>query len=168
MLRPLPRPAPRHSASLFHPISQLSFLRAARMLKWINPDELAAMIKSDKVPMHDYCIVDVRDDDWRGGNIKGSFNSPSHDFLHKVDDLVERTKAVPTVIFHCALSQVRGPKAARIYSETRDILQSKGEDTPHEVYVLRGGFQDFQAKFRDDPQLVENWDKEVWGTELSI
>ncbi|KAI0074113.1 Rhodanese-like protein [Panus rudis PR-1116 ss-1] len=136
--------------------------------KYISADELAAVIKSDKVPRKDYFIVDVRDDDWRGGNIKGAHNAPSYDFLAKVDDLVQQTKDIPMVVFHCALSQVRGPKAARIYAETRNLLQSKGQDIPHQVYVLRGGFSDFQAKYKDDPDLVENWDKEVWASEWSI
>ena len=69
--------------------------------------ELAAIIKSEKVPMKDYCVIDVRDDDWAGGNIKGSHNSPSSQFYVHVHDLVEKTKNVPTVVFHCALSQVR-------------------------------------------------------------
>jgi len=138
------------------------------MVKYMSPDELAALIKSDKVPMKDYCIVDVRDDDWYGGNIKGSHNSPSQAFHTKVDELVAQTKDVPTVIFHCALSQVRGPKAASIYAETRDILEANGVDKPHEVFVLRGGFHDFQAKYKDDPDLVENWKKEVWGSEYSF
>ena len=73
----------------------------------MRSQELAALMKSDKVVGRDYCIVDVRDDDWYGGNIKGSRNSPSHGFLSKVDELVAQTKDVPTVIFHCALSQVR-------------------------------------------------------------
>ncbi|KAI0736312.1 Rhodanese-like protein [Fomitopsis betulina] len=136
------------------------------MFKYISPDELASLMKSDKVVGRDYYIVDVRDDDWYGGNIKGSRNSPSHGFLSKVDELVAQTKDVPTVIFHCALSQVRGPKAARIYSETRDLLQTQGKDKSHEVLVLRGGFQDFQARYRDDPDLVENWKDEVWGSGL--
>lgn len=64
-------------------------------------------MKSDKVLGKDYFIVDVRDDDYEGGNIKGSHNSPSSYFLAKVDALVEKTKDIPIVIFHCALSQVR-------------------------------------------------------------
>lgn len=133
------------------------------MVKYISPDELAAIMKSGKVPMKDYCVVDVRDDDWHGGNIKGAHNSPSHGFLAKLDNLVAETKHIPIVIFHCALSQVRGPKAARIYAETRDLLEAEDEDKPHEVCVLRGGFQDFQAKYKDDPELVENWSHEIWG-----
>lgn len=138
------------------------------LVKYITPDDLATVIKSDQVPNKDYCIIDVRDDDWHGGNIKGAQNSPSHGFLHKVDKLVKDTKNIPLVVFHCALSQVRGPKAARIYAETRDLLQTEGEDIPHEVMVLRGGFEDFQAKFHRDPELVENWDQEVWASQWSI
>ncbi|KAI0696283.1 Rhodanese-like domain-containing protein [Cytidiella melzeri] len=137
-------------------------------VKYMTPDDLAAIIKSSKTPNKDYCIIDVRDDDWNGGNIKGSQNSPSSGFSLKVTQVVEDTKDVPLVVFHCALSQVRGPKAARLYAETRDLLQAEGEDIPHEVMILRGGFSDFQAKFRKDPELVENWDAEVWASQWAI
>jgi hypothetical protein len=36
----------------------------------------------------------------------------------------------------------------QIYAETRDKLQAEGKDSEHEVLVLRGGFGDFQAKFK--------------------
>lgn len=136
--------------------------------KYITADRLAAIIKSDKVPKTDYYVVDVRDDDWRGGNIKGSSNHPSYSFMDSVNQLVQETKDVPTVIFHCALSQVRGPKAARVYAETRDSLEAEGKDKAHEVLILQGGFTDFQAKFKDDPLLVENWDKDVWGSDWAF
>jgi rhodanese-related sulfurtransferase len=66
--------------------------------------ELAAIIKSDKT---DYLVVDVRDDDYAGGNIINAQNWPSHNFNWKVNELVEKTKDVKTVVFHCALSQIR-------------------------------------------------------------
>ncbi|KIM89507.1 hypothetical protein PILCRDRAFT_813443 [Piloderma croceum F 1598] len=130
------------------------------MVKYITGDELAALIKSDKVPSKDYLVVDVRDDDYAGGNILNGQNWPSQDFGQKVGELVEKTKDAKTVVFHCALSQVRGPKAARIYEEARNNLQGRGA---HEVFVLRGGFSQFQAKYKDDPALVENWDKNIWA-----
>lgn len=37
---------------------------------------------------------------------------------------------------------------SQIYSETRDNLQIAGKDQPHDVCILRGGFTEFQAKFR--------------------
>ncbi|EGN98464.1 hypothetical protein SERLA73DRAFT_138929 [Serpula lacrymans var. lacrymans S7.3] len=137
------------------------------MVKYITGEDLAKIVKSDQVPHKDYLIVDVRDDDYVGGNIKGSHNLPSADFLRSVDELVRKTNDVPKVIFHCALSQARGPKAARIYEETRNMLQDQGKDIPHEVLILRGGFTEFQAQFRDDPKLVENWNAEVWTSEWS-
>jgi Cdc25 family phosphatase len=64
-------------------------------------------MKSGKTPQKDFLVVDVRDDDYVGGNIKGSLNVPSNEFLMNVDGLVKQTKDVPMMIFHCALSQVR-------------------------------------------------------------
>ncbi|KAF5369275.1 hypothetical protein D9758_002615 [Tetrapyrgos nigripes] len=134
--------------------------------KYMTSEELAEIIRSDKVPKKDYLVVDVRDDDYAGGNIVGAVNLPSRDFLMNVDNLVKDTKNVPVMVFHCALSQVRGPKAARIYKETRQNVLSETDDTSStQVYVLRDGFTVFQTKFKDDPKLVENWDKDVWASD---
>ncbi|THV03077.1 Rhodanese-like protein [Dendrothele bispora CBS 962.96] len=134
--------------------------------KYITSDELAEIIRSDKVPKKDYLVVDVRDDDYIGGNIIGAVNMPSRDFLMNVDNLVKDTKEVPIMVFHCALSQVRGPKAARIYKETRQNVLSETDSTsPTQVLVLRDGFTGFQSKFKDDLKLVENWDKDIWASD---
>lgn len=69
--------------------------------------ELAVLMKSGKAPKKDFLVVDVRDDDYAGGNIKGCLNQPSRDFMLTVNGLVKQTKEIPIVIFHCALSQVR-------------------------------------------------------------
>ncbi|KAG8745831.1 hypothetical protein FRC10_006858 [Ceratobasidium sp. 414] len=123
--------------------------------QYISPTELSELIKSDKNPMTDYVVIDVRDDDFifkyqatQGGNIVGCVRAPSYNYLTTVDELVTKTKDVPKMIFHCALSQLRGPKAAEIYTETRNNRLNPGE-TPHqEVYVLRGGFTEFQDLFK--------------------
>ncbi|EJD50542.1 Rhodanese-like protein, partial [Auricularia subglabra TFB-10046 SS5] len=125
--------------------------------------ELREIVLS-KTARKDYAVVDVRDDDREGGHIKGSVHSPSYLFLDAVDKLVEEHKDASTVVFHCALSQQRGPKAARIYAET---LNARYPDTKQEVVVLRGGFTDFQAVYRNEPQLVEAWSKDHWDSEWS-
>lgn len=127
------------------------------MVKYISASELANVILSDKKPWKDYLVVDVRDEDWIGGNIKGSYHAPSKNFLNEVDKLVKDTKDIPMVVFHCRYSQERGPKAARIYEETRNILHE-----PSEAHVLRGGFHHFGEKYKDDPRLVENWRDIIW------
>ncbi|KAJ3764346.1 Rhodanese-like domain-containing protein [Lentinula raphanica] len=137
-------------------------------ISYITGDELANIMRSGKTPKKDYLVVDVRDDDYVGGNIVGGLNMPSKEFLMNVDQLVKETKDVPLVVFHCALSQLRGPKAARIYKETRQNVLSEIDSTsPTKVLVLRDGFTGFQAKFKDDAELVENWDKDVWASDWS-
>jgi hypothetical protein len=60
------------------------------------------------------------------------------------------------------------------------LLQEGAADIDYEVFVLKGGFADFQQLFRvgslntgvllslnvptlqHDPELVENWDKRAW------
>jgi len=52
-------------------------------------------------------IVDVRDDDYQGGNIPGAINVPSRQLSYRVDDLVDELKGTEAVVFTCALSQQR-------------------------------------------------------------
>ncbi|CAE6493280.1 unnamed protein product [Rhizoctonia solani] len=130
---------------------------------YISPTELSELMKSGKKPMKDYAIIDVRDDDFIGGNIVGCIQAPSLKFLETVDNLVSKTKDVPIIIFHCTLSQLRGPKAATIYDETRTNMSEPGGSLPpQEIHVLQGGFAGFQDLFKGDPLLVEQWRKEVW------
>ncbi|CAO1623814.1 unnamed protein product [Parajaminaea phylloscopi] len=141
----------------------------------------------------DIAIVDVRDDDFEGGNIIGARNVPSTGFADHADRLARtELKDVPTVIFHCSLSQARGPKSARIYSEARqaalvsgiikpmtqaaasheeDALKIEGTDSPaaqtgenggQNILVLRDGFANFGRVYKDDARLVEKYDEESW------
>lgn len=74
------------------------------MVKEISPQELEALIKSG---VTDYLVVDVRDSDYEGGNIKGGINIPSEEFMLKLHQLIDDTQNVSKIIFHCALSQQR-------------------------------------------------------------
>ncbi|KAI0251963.1 hypothetical protein BJV78DRAFT_1125349 [Lactifluus subvellereus] len=137
--------------------------------------DLSATNKSDKHPRKDYLIVDVRDDEYIGGNITNCHNALSVTFL---DDLVRDAKEIPQGIFHCAFSQSRGPKAARATAGRQRYTQ--------QVLILRGGFTEFQAKFkvttpyrsmsassliqgtRMSHKLVENWNKHIWAADWSF
>lgn len=79
--------------------------------------------------------------------------------------LVRKLKDKKTVVFHCALSQVRGPKAALKYLRQRDgLLRTLGEREVNgqEVMVLDQGFLGWQAVYGDDERLTEGWVKELW------
>ncbi len=79
------------------------------------------------------------------------------------------------VVFHCALSQQRGPSAALRYLRERERLgggKKEGEDGKEEgkegeekeqrVYVLSGGFTEWQEKYGPDEKLTEAWRRDIW------
>ncbi|KAH8885939.1 phosphoprotein phosphatase-like protein [Thozetella sp. PMI_491] len=125
-----------------------------------------------------FAIVDVRDDDYIGGHIKGSRNIPSGQLDAMLPTLVRQLQGKETVIFHCALSQQRGPGAALKYirerakmlptldkpATTSSTAAGNAKDaTDHQkVYVLDRGFVGWQEQFAEDERLTEGYRKELW------
>ncbi|KAK0533386.1 Cdc25 phosphatase Ibp1 [Tilletia horrida] len=156
---------------------------------YIDARTLAERIKAGDVADRKIAVVDVRDSDFEGGSIVGARNVPSTNFQDQVDSLVKDLFEVPQVVFHCHLSQQRGPKAARIYAEARQQALASGaikpssssssspdakasaaepaqaqDPTPaQKVIVLRDGAAGFVRQFNDDKTLVENYDAESWA-----
>jgi rhodanese-related sulfurtransferase len=111
-------------------------------------------------------IIDVRDSDYIGGHILGCTNVPSQTLDYRLPELVRTLKDKETVVFHCALSQQRGPGAALRYLRERERLMAaegeskdgdkggkkegeEGQKTKvkeQKVYVLEGGFQQWQEQ----------------------
>lgn len=84
-----------------------------------------------------------------------------------------------TVVFHCALSQQRGPGAALKYVREKEAAAAKAakkasagaEDgevdaaaakKEQTVYVLDQGFVGWQEKYGADVRLTEGYRKELW------
>ncbi|KFY22911.1 hypothetical protein V493_06236 [Pseudogymnoascus sp. VKM F-4281 (FW-2241)] len=67
-------------------------------------------------------VIDVRGEDHIGGHILSSMHVPSDTLDHAIPSLTRKLADKEIVIFHCALSQVRGPKAAAQYMRERDRL----------------------------------------------
>ncbi|KAK9693661.1 Cdc25 phosphatase Ibp1 [Basidiobolus ranarum] len=130
-------------------------------IPYVSNDELAQFVLNKSLtPGKDYLVVDVRDEDFQNGNIPNAINIPAHEIAERADDLIDRYQAVPKIFFHCALSQVRGPKSARIYNEA---LQERGNVSNQEVFILRGGFTDWQLKYKQRPELLENYNSTYWS-----
>lgn len=86
-----------------------------------NPSRVGPL--SNRFQGNQLAVVDVRDDDYEGGHIKGCIHSPSASFLNGgVDALREKLKNTPVVVFHCALSQVRYAIALHHYQVYIDNL----------------------------------------------
>ena len=59
-------------------------------------------------------------------------------------------------MFHCALSQQRGPSAALKF------LRSLKDDDEFNVYVLRGGFFEWQRVYGKDKSVTLDYDSNYW------
>ncbi|RDA93936.1 hypothetical protein CP533_5012 [Ophiocordyceps camponoti-saundersi (nom. inval.)] len=123
------------------------------------------MLQEREAPEPSYAVVDVRDDDYIGGHIRGSTNVPSRQLDAMMPTLVRKLQHKQTVVFHCALSQQRGPSAALKYLRERDGLLERLGDTSGDgqtVYVLDRGFVGWQEVFGEDERLTEGYVKELW------
>ncbi|ELR04122.1 hypothetical protein VC83_02042 [Pseudogymnoascus destructans] len=67
-------------------------------------------------------VIDVRGEDHIGGHILSSIHVPSNTLDHAIPALIRKLADKEIVIFHCALSQVRGPKAAAQYMREQQRL----------------------------------------------
>lgn len=131
------------------------------------------------LPPH-IAVIDVRDSDHIGGHIRGSTWVPSSELDYKMPEVIRTMKDKEVVVFHCALSQQRGPSAALRYLREKERLEGEGEGEGKEgengegqgqqgsgkkkqkVVVLGGGFTEWQEKFGRDDRLTEGWRKDVW------
>ncbi|KAI0197994.1 Rhodanese-like protein [Astrocystis sublimbata] len=117
-------------------------------------------------------IVDVRDDDHIGGHIRSSLHFPSRSLDATMPTLQRRLADKETVVFHCALSQQRGPSAALQYLRALEADGSGGGGggdggggiggKKQKVYVLDRGFVGWQEVYGLDDKLTEGYRKELW------
>lgn len=69
------------------------------------------------------------------------------------------------MVFHCMLSQQRGPGAALKYLRERERLFGKGDEEGmgQKVYVLEGGFQAWVGMgYGTDERLTERFVRDIW------
>lgn len=129
----------------------------SRVLR-MSAEELAALIKS-KPAAKQLVVIDVRDEDHEGGHIAGSVNVPSDSFYIRQRELIEEYGDYERVVFHCMQSQIRGPRCASIYASQLDEQKHKAYSG---TYVLTGGFLGWVYKYKDDPELLENFNPSFW------
>ena len=157
-----PKPALRYP----NPPRTMSSISLAD-LQSLSCETLARKItsSSDETLPANTAVVDVRDSDHIGGHIRGSTWVPSSSLDYKVPELVRELRGKEVVVFHCALSQQRGPSAALRYLREKERLDPKsgdGEGKVQRVYVLKGGFTEWQEKYGEDQKLTEGYQKDIW------
>ena len=88
--------------------------------------------------------------------------------------LIRRLNIKKMVVFHCMLSQQRGPTAAlRYIREKEEHLKLQGGapssstsgNVEQVVCVLEEGFSGWQREYGEDERLTEGYVKELWVDE---
>lgn len=87
---------------------------------------------------------------------------PSSTLDVRMPELVRNLKDKEKVVFHCALSQQRGPAAALRYVRERQHLYGADETLKQQVFVLEGGFVQWQQKYGNDSRLTEAYVEDIW------
>ncbi|KAJ5604846.1 Rhodanese-like domain-containing protein [Penicillium lagena] len=127
----------------------------------MSRDALSALLLSTSTPTK-LAIIDVRDSDHIGGHIHTSTWVPSSSLDTRMPELVRTLKDKEKVVFHCALSQQRGPSAALRYARERERVYGPEESHTQQVYVLEGGFVQWQEKYGNDERLTEAYVEDIW------
>jgi Cdc25 family phosphatase len=148
-------------------------------LTYLQPATLAPLLL-DAEHQQKIAIVDVRDSDHIGGNIKGSVWVPVNQLDTRLPELLRTLRDKEKVVFHCMLSQQRGPKAALMYARARQRADAKeaksqeeagrgdGTEEPqqqkpvHEICVLEGGFGSWQTWYGEDARLTADYQADLW------
>ncbi|GMH09849.1 hypothetical protein Nepgr_011690 [Nepenthes gracilis] len=121
----------------------------ARSISYITGSQLLSVKRRPNI-----AIVDVRDEERSyDGHIAGSIHFASDTFSEKIPNLIQQVKGKDTLVFHCALSQVRGPKCARILS---DYLAEVEEAGIKNIMVLERGFNGWEASGRPVCRCTDN------------
>ncbi|KAK5081728.1 Cdc25 phosphatase Ibp1 [Lithohypha guttulata] len=151
-------------------------------LKYIKPVDLANSLQ-DAETSSKVAIIDVRDNDHVGGNIRGSQWVPINQLDARMPELLRTNQDRDRVVFHCMLSQQRGPKAALAYARARAYqaekeakgqgksssteeektnVEGNGKVYGQEVCVLEGGFGAWQSSYAEDETLTADYVEDLW------
>lgn len=129
-------------------------------ISYISVKDLSAKLRAGGPVV----VVDVRDDDRAGGHIKGSTHVPANDFKRAMPHFLSLWATKDAVVFHCMMSQMRGPSCARAFANEAEDAVKRGEiDKMPQVMVLEGGFREFARNFSEESKdLFEDFQPKLY------
>ncbi|XP_062209563.1 arsenate reductase 2.2 [Phragmites australis] len=115
---------------------------ARRGVSYVSAAQLLSLARDPRI-----AIVDVRDEERSyDGHIAGSHHYASDSFAERMPELAQATGGKETLVFHCALSKVRGPSCAQMF---HDYLSDATEDSGvKNIMVLERGFNGWELSGR--------------------
>mmetsp|Transcript_29091 Transcript_29091/g.29435 ORF Transcript_29091/g.29435 Transcript_29091/m.29435 type:complete len:131 (+) Transcript_29091:194-586(+) len=122
---------------------------------YMDTAELSTRIQSNDDSI---LVVDVRGDDFIDGHIPNAIQVSSElwDDVRVIDNLLASYPTKSTIVVHCMMSQIRGPKCARKLSDRLSALTSSPEtetDKP-EIKVLRGGYDAWYNMYSNTSDMI--------------
>ncbi|TVU48663.1 hypothetical protein EJB05_08307 [Eragrostis curvula] len=115
---------------------------ARKGVSYVSAAQLVSLSGDPRV-----AIVDVRDEERSyDGHIAGSHHYASDAFAERMPDLVQATAAKETLVFHCALTKVRGPSCAQMFHDY--LTEAKEESGVKNIMVLERGFNGWELSGR--------------------
>lgn len=137
-------------------------------LHFVSPSTLRAWFESGSPSGNGrFAVVDVRDSDYVGGHIKGCYHYPAGNFHTTLPQLRQRLvdNEIDDVVFHCALSQVRGPRSTLMFLRSLNELPEPERLLVERinVHVLEGGFTGWQYKYGTDCAVTEAYAADLWN-----
>lgn len=84
---------------------------------------------------------------------------PAHELLLNPRAYVPQWSGASKVVFHCMMSQIRGPKCARAFAQAAaQAHEEMPESRVPQVCVLEGGFAYVAASYDQFKDIVEDFD----------
>ncbi|GIL54210.1 hypothetical protein Vafri_9785 [Volvox africanus] len=131
------------------------------VVQYLEPIQLANALRHP-TQKERVLVLDVRDEDFAGGHIRGAVNAPSEEWCNEphISDLIDKhLDGKDMVVVHCMFSQQRGPRCAMRLAKQ---LNTRSGPAKPIVYVLSGGFNGFVRQYRHDHDLVEGFEDTYW------
>jgi rhodanese-related sulfurtransferase len=123
----------------------------------IHAENLREHIKSKEPGL---IIVDVREEDYRGGHVTGCLHIPYDEFQATVSEVAKAHRGANKVVFCCMNSQVQSPSCAALF--LNKLTEEPSQKRP-DVYVLIGGIQGWIRQFYKEADLVTDFDRKLWS-----
>ena len=138
-------------------------------LKRMSREQLSSLLLSPDASK--VAVIDVRDDDHVGGHIKSSTHVPSSSLDHRIPEIVRTMAGKDFVVFHCALSQQRGPAAALRYMEAKKS-KLNGEiekvTSPPAIGIKNGTIQKVSTPASKEQEVKREVEKALDASNIGV
>ncbi|CAN6300240.1 unnamed protein product, partial [Urochloa humidicola] len=114
--------------------------RMARSVSYVSAAKVVSMARGNPR----LAIIDVRDEERSyQAHIAGSHHFASGSFEARMPELARAASGKDTLVFHCALSQVRGPTCAKMFSHY--LGETKEDSGIKNIMILEHGFNGWEV-----------------------